>query len=151
MSMTAATITATPNATTSTTKPRSLRRTTLVVGAGAAVATTAAAAALHGAGVSFEIDGEMIPLAGFAQLTFISALIGGVMVAACNRRSQTPHHRFVQLAIALTALSCVPSVALPPEAATKVALVALHVLAAAIIVPVLARYATDSPAHHTHD
>ena len=45
--------------------------------------------------------------------------------------------------MALTALSCVPSVVWPDDAATKVALVALHVLAAAIVVPVLVRHAHD--------
>ena len=43
----------------------------------------------------------------------------------------------------LTAMSCVPSVALPPDVATKVTLVALHLMAAAIIVPVLARQLED--------
>jgi hypothetical protein len=38
-------------------------------------------------------------------------------------------------------VSCVPSVALPPDAATKLTLVATHLVAAAIIVPVLARRA----------
>jgi hypothetical protein len=42
-----------------------------------------------------------------------------------------------------TTMSCVPSVAWPPDAATKLALVALHLLAAAIIVPVLVRHAND--------
>jgi Family of unknown function (DUF6069) len=45
--------------------------------------------------------------------------------------------------VALTALSCVPSVAMPSDTATKVALTALHLLAAAIIVPVLMRHAHD--------
>jgi peptidoglycan/LPS O-acetylase OafA/YrhL len=145
MSMTATSITPTTTTAESPTthKPASLRRATVTVGAVAAVVTAAAAAALHAAGVSFEIDGEMIPIAGFAQLTFISAVIGGVLVAVFNRKSSAPHHRFMQVAVALTALSCVPSVAMPPEASTKLSLVALHLLAAAIIVPVLARHAND--------
>ncbi len=48
-------------------------------------------------------------------------------------------------AVALTALSCVPSVTWPDDAATKLALVALHVLAAAIVVPALVRHAHDWP------
>src|SRR4051794_28251833 len=119
----------------------SLRRTTVVVGLGTAAVTTAAAAAIHAAGVSLAVGGQMIPLAGFAQMTFLGAVIGGVLLAVLNRRSAAPHRRFVQTTVVLTALSCVPSVALPPEAATKVALVSLHLLAAAIIVPALARHA----------
>lgn len=119
----------------------SLPATTVLVGLGAAVVVTAVAAAATVAGVPLEIDGEMIPIAGFAQMTFLGAVIGGVLVAVLNRRSVEPRHRFVQAAVTLTTLSCVPSVLLPPDAATKIALVATHVIAAAIIVPVLARHA----------
>ncbi len=42
-------------------------------------------------------------------------------------------------AVALTALSCLPSVTMPPDAATKIVPVAVHVLAAVIMVRVLAR------------
>jgi peptidoglycan/LPS O-acetylase OafA/YrhL len=120
----------------------SLRRTTVVAGLVAAVTTTVAAA-VHAAGVSFEVDGEMIPLAGFAQMTFLGAVIGGVLLAVLNRRSRSARRRFLQTAVALTALSCVPSVTWPDDAATKLALVALHVLAAAIVVPALVRHAHD--------
>ena len=119
----------------------SLRRATVVSGLGAAAVTTAAAGALHAAGVSFEIEGEVIPLLGFAQMTFLGAVIGGVLLAVLNRRSRAAAHRFLQATVVLTAASCLPSVAWPDDAATKVALVALHVLAAVIIVPALARHA----------
>jgi hypothetical protein len=114
---------------------------TLAIGAVAAAVTTAAAAVVHAAGVPFAVDGEMIPLAGFAQMTLLGAIIGGLLLAVTNRFSAHPRRRFIQITSVLTALSCVPSVALPPDAATKVALVALHVLAAAIVVPPLARRA----------
>jgi len=93
--------------------------------------------------VSFEVDGEMIPVVGFAQMTFLGAVIGGVVLAVLNRRSRSARRRFLQTAAALTALSCVPSVTWPDDAATKLALVALHVLAAAIVVPALVRHAHD--------
>jgi len=124
-----------------------LRRTTVVAGLGAAVVTTVVAAALHAAGVSFEVDGEMIPLAGFAQMTFLGAVIGSVVLAVLNRRSRSTRRRFLQTAVALTALSCVPSVTWPDDVATKLALVALHALAAVIVVPALVRHANDRPAH----
>jgi hypothetical protein len=118
-----------------------LRRTTVVAGLVGAAITTAAAAAVHAAGVSFEIEGEMIPIVGFAQMTLIGAVLGGLILAVLNRRSSTAHRHFVGTAVALTALSCVPSIAMPDDAGTQIALVALHVLAAAIIVPALARHA----------
>jgi hypothetical protein len=85
------------------------------------------------------VDGEMIPLAGFAQMTFIGAVFGGLIAAFVKRRSIAPRRRFLHTTGALTALSCVPSIALPPDLATKLALVATHLIAAAIMVPVLAR------------
>ena len=129
-------------ATTTATTSRSLLRTTVTVGVVAAVGTTAVAAALRAAGVPFEVDGA-IPLMGFAQMTLLGAFIGGIIVAVLNRRSAVPRQRFLQVTGLLTALSCVPSVTLPPDAATKIALVATHLVAAAIIVPVLARHAHD--------
>jgi hypothetical protein len=131
----------TTSAPTSRTLTGSLRRTTVVAGVASAAVTTAAAAAAHGAGVSFTVEGEMIPLAGFAQMTLVGAVIGGVLLAVLNRRSVAARRRFLESTAALTVLSCVPSVAWPEDAGTKLALVALHVLAAAIIVPVLARHA----------
>jgi peptidoglycan/LPS O-acetylase OafA/YrhL len=122
---------------------RSLRRTTVVAGLAAAAVTTGVAAAVHAAGVSFKVDGRMIPLVDFAQLTFLGAVIGGVLLAVLNRRSRSARRRFLHTAAALTALSWVPSVAWADDAATQLALVALHVLAAAIVVPALVRHAHD--------
>src|SRR5207237_2068327 len=107
----------------------------------AAAVTTAAAGVAHAAGVPFVIDGEMIPMAGFAQMTLLGAVVGGLLLAASNRFSARPRRRFIQTTSVLNAVSCLPSVALPPDAATKLALVALHGLAAVIIVPLLARRA----------
>jgi hypothetical protein len=140
MSVSTQVLTATP----STVRPAtSLRRTTVTVGLAAAAATSAVAAAVHAAGTPLAVGGEMIPLAGFAQMTLLGAVIGGVLLAVLNRRSAAPGRRFVQTSVVLTALSCVPSVALPPDAATKMALVTLHLFAAAIIVPALIRHAAD--------
>lgn len=125
--------------TTTTTRSHPVRRAALISGAVAAVATTGIAAAAHGAGVPLEIDGQMIPLAGFAQMTLLGAVLGGLLAAALSRYSTQARRWFVRAAVALTALSCVPSVVLPPDAATKIALVATHVVAAFIIVPALAR------------
>lgn len=136
---TAPTVTDAPDSTTRTT--RSLRRSTVIAGLVAAAATAGAGAAFHAAGVSFEVGGEPIPVLGFAQMTIVGAVIGGVLLAVLNRRSSSARRRFVQTTVALTALSCVPSVAWPDDTASKAALVALHALAAAIVVPALVRHA----------
>jgi hypothetical protein len=61
---------------------------------------------------------------------------------------QRPHRRLLQATAALTPLSCVRSVAWPDDVSTKVALLAIHLLAAAVIVPVLVRHAHDRLARH---
>jgi hypothetical protein len=82
-----------------------LRRTTVVVAAVGAAATTMSAAIMRAAGVHLAAGGR-IPLAAFAQFTFAGALLGGLLVAILNRRSTSPRHRFIQIAVTLTALSC---------------------------------------------
>ena len=119
----------------------SLRRTTIVVGAVGAAATTLAAASFRGAGVHLAVHGR-IPLAAFAQLTFLGALLGGLLVAVLNRRSAVPRRRFFQFVVALTALSCMAPAAGGDDAASKIGLIAIHLLAATIIAPVLARHTT---------
>lgn len=120
-----------------------LRRATLVIAAVAAVGTSAAAAALHAAGVSFAIDGESIPVLGFAQMTFLWTLVGGVLAGSFRKRSAHPQRRFVQATIALTVLSCIPSVTAPASTGTRAALVVTHLVAAAIAIPLLARRLAD--------
>ena len=138
MSTTTATATASP----AVTRPAgSVRRTTIGAGVAAAAAAVGVAAAAHGAGASLEIDGERIPLLGFAQMTLIGAVLGGLLLAVLNRRSRAAGRRFLQASVALTVLSCVPSVTWPDDTATKVALVATHLVAAAIIIPALVRHA----------
>lgn len=117
-----------------------LPRATVSVGVVAAGATTASAAVVRAAGVSLAVHGR-IPLAGFAQITFIGAVIGGVLLAVLNRRSSTPRQRFIQMTTGLVLLSCVVPAAFADTVASKVALVALHLVAAAIIVPMLTRHA----------
>jgi peptidoglycan/LPS O-acetylase OafA/YrhL len=117
-----------------------LLRSTVSVGALAAAVTTAGAVALRAAGVPLAVHGK-IPLAGFPQVTFIAAVIAGALLAFLNRRSSAPRRRFVQMAIGLTAISCVLPAAFADTTASKFALVTLHLVAAAIIVPVLARHA----------
>lgn len=63
-----------------------LPRTTVSVGVLAAAVTAAGAVALRAAGVPLAVHGK-IPLAGFAQITFIAAVTGGVLLAVLNRRS----------------------------------------------------------------
>jgi len=134
-----ATVAPTTTSTTSRRHGHPLLTATVVSGVVAAAATTAVAATAHAAGVPLAVDGEQIPLLGFAQMAFLGAVIGGVLVAALNRWSGRARQRFQVIVAVLTAASCIPSVTLPPDTATKLVLVATHLVAAAIIVPVLVR------------
>jgi Family of unknown function (DUF6069) len=138
------TATAAPTGSATTTTGRRshpLLKATVVSGTVAAIATTAVAAVAHAAGVPLTIDGEQIPFLGFAQMTFIGAVLGGLIAAALDRWGGRARQRFQVIAGALIVVSCIPSVSLPPDTATKLTLVATHLLAAAIIVPVLVRRA----------
>ncbi len=122
------------------TRRRPILRTTVVAGVVATVVVTAMAAVAAAADVPLEIDDDVIPLWGFIQLTLIGAILGGLMAAGFDRWATRARAWFVTTTIVLTALSCIPSVAMPPDAATQVVLVATHLVAAGIIIPALARH-----------
>jgi Family of unknown function (DUF6069) len=121
----------------SDTRP-SLWRTGLKAGVLAAVATTAIALVASAAGVSFEIDGEAIPLAGYAQMTLIGAGLGVLLAKALRRWAKHPQSTFVRTTVALTALSVVPDLTMGFDAASAATLIVAHAVAAAIIIPRLA-------------
>ena len=128
--MTATTIAATP----STTIRPVVWRTGLVAAVAAAATTTVVAAIASGADVPIEIGGEAIPLVGFAQLTLLFSGIGILLARFIGRRSA-----FRTTTIVLAALSLVPDVLADATTATKLTLMATHVVAAAIVIPMLSR------------
>ena len=106
----------------------------------ASVATTVLAAMASLAGVSFaDGTGASIPIAGFAQLTLIFSLVGVGMAAVMGRKARRPRSTFVRTAVTLTALSFVPDLTFGFDAGSAATLIALHIVAAAIVVPTLAR------------
>ncbi|MCU1365402.1 MAG: cell envelope biosis protein OmpA [Ilumatobacteraceae bacterium] len=119
-------------------RSRLLWQPAFVCGAVAAVVATATAAIAHAAGVSFEADGEPIPVTGFAMMTLLGALLGLVIAVLC-RRAAHPRAVFARITVALTAMSIVPDLTMSFDAASRIMLVLIHVTAAAIVVPVLAR------------
>jgi hypothetical protein len=106
----------------------------------ASLATTALAAIASAAGVSFaDSTGKSIPLAGFAQLTLLFSLIGVGMAAVMVRKARRPRSTFTRTALVLTVLSFVPDLTFGFDAASAATLIALHTVAAAIVIPTLAR------------
>ncbi|HST46606.1 DUF6069 family protein [Jatrophihabitans sp.] len=105
----------------------------------ASVATTTLAALASAAGVSFaDKTGASIPIAGFAQLTLVFSLLGVGIAAVLARRARRPRTTFVRTALVLTALSYVPDLTFGFDAGSAATLIALHTVAAAIVVPALA-------------
>lgn len=111
----------------------------LVSGAVASVATTVTAAVASAADAALTIDGEEIPLLGFAQMTMLGAVIGTVLAWAFSKWASRPRRTFVATTVALTALSLVPDVVVNASTVTKLVLMATHVVAAAIVVPTVAK------------
>jgi Family of unknown function (DUF6069) len=126
-----------------TTTPR--RGTGSVVGAGlaatavAALATSTVAAAGSAAGISLDVSGAPIPVSGFAVLTVVFSLVGVVLAAVLARRARLPRSTFVRTTGVLTALSLVPDVVADATTDTRVLLMVTHLVAAAIVVPAVAR------------
>lgn len=115
-----------------------LWRAGLRAGALAAAATTAVASVAVAAGVPLEVDGERIPLAGFAQMTLLCTVLGFVLAKALARWARTPQRTFTATAVALTLLSFVPDLLIAATPATKTLLIVTHVTAAAIVIPAVA-------------
>jgi hypothetical protein len=114
-------------------------RTAVLAGSAAAVATTAIAAAAFGAGVPLTVEGEQIPLLGFAQMTLLGAAIGFAFARALARWASSPRRTFTVVTVTLTALSLVPDLTVAATPASKAVLIATHLAAAAIVIPAFAR------------
>ena len=120
---------------------RGLVGTGLIATFAAMVATTLAAALAQAVGVDFEVShgGESIPLSGFAVVTGFFSVVGVLLAAALLRWSARPAERFVQTAVTLTAISLMPPLLSGADIATSNALLGLHLIAATVMIPTLAR------------
>ena len=126
---------------------RGLAGTGLIATLAAMVVTTLAAALAQAVGVDFEVPdgGETIPLPGFAVVTGFFSVVGVVIAAALRRWSARPAKRFVQTAVSLTAISLVPPLLAGANTATSAALLGLHLVAATVMIPTLARSLRTRP------
>jgi amino acid transporter len=71
-------------------------------------------------------------------LTLVFSLVGVGIAAVLARKARRPRATFVRTALTLTALSFVPDLTFGFDAGTAATLIALHIVAAAIVVPTLA-------------
>ncbi|GLX99398.1 DUF6069 family protein [Herbidospora sp. NBRC 101105] len=111
----------------------------LAATAAAAVATVAVAVAGEAAGISLAIGGAPIPVPGFAVLTVVFSVMGLALALVLARWARRPRAAFVRTTIVLTAVSLVPDVLVEASTATQLLLMLTHVVAAAIVIPAVAR------------
>ena len=135
--MTTTTHTVVPAAT--VTSGRSVFLAGIAATAVASLATPAVAAAGHAAGISLEVAGAPIPVPGFATLTALFSLVGLVLAVALRRFARSPRRTFVRVTVALTVLSLVPDLLVDAAPSTKVLLMVTHLVAAAVVIPAIAR------------
>lgn len=105
----------------------------------ASAATVGVAAAGLAAGIGLDIAGAPIPLSGFPTLTAVFSLVGVVLAAVLHRFARRPRSTFVRTTVALTLLSLVPDVIADAPWDTRILLMVTHLVAAAIVIPALAR------------
>ncbi|MET7426356.1 DUF6069 family protein [Dactylosporangium sp. NPDC005555] len=133
MSTTTATTAAAPN------------RTGLLVGTGAVAAavagaaTSAVAAVGNAAGISLHVGGAPIPVLGFAMLTVVFSAVGLLLAVVLAYKARHPRRAFIRTTVVLTVLSLVPDVTADAATATKALLMVTHLVAAAIVIPAVAR------------
>jgi len=120
----------------------SLVATGVVAAALASGATTTVAAAGSAAGISLDVGGAPIPVLGFAVLTAFFSLVGLVLAVVVSRKARRPRSTFIRTTVALTVLSFVPDVIADATPATKALLMLTHLVAAAIVIPAVARRLT---------
>jgi hypothetical protein len=73
------------------------------------------------------------------MLTVIFSVLGLAIATALRRFARRPRTAWIRTTVVLTALSFVPDVLADAAVPTKVLLVLTHVVAAAIVIPAVAR------------
>ena len=76
---------------------------------------------------------------GFATLTAFFSVIGLVIAVVLARFALHPRRAWIRTTVVLTMLSLVPDVIVDAAPATQALLMLTHVVAAAIVVPAVAR------------
>ncbi len=127
----------TPLATTSST--RTLTATGVTAAAVASAATMTVAAVGHAAGISLDMGGAPIPVSGFGVLTAVFSLVGVALAVVLSRKARHPQRAFIRTTVVLTVLSLVPDAIADAAPATKALLMFAHLVAAAIVIPAVAR------------
>ena len=121
--------------------PRRLAVTGGIATVVAMVATSLVTILAKAGGVDFELPdgGQAMPWSGVAVTTGVFSVVGILMAAGFRRWSARPDARFLTTTVTLTAISLVPPFLVEANAATVAALVVIHLVAAAVVIPALTR------------
>jgi hypothetical protein len=136
---TTTTTTTAPATTTAAPSAGSLLRRGAVATVLAAAATAVVATAGQAIGVSLAVAGAPIPPSGFATMTVIFSVLGLLIALVLRRFARSPRTAWIRTTVALTALSLVPDVLADADTSTKAVLMVTHLVAAAIVIPAVAR------------
>ena len=116
-----------------------LLRAGVAAAAAASAATMTVAAVGHAAGISLDVSGAPIPVPGFGVLTGLFSSVGLILAVVLSYKARNPRRGFVRTTVVLTALSLVPDAIADAAPATKALLMLTHLVAAAIVIPTVAR------------
>jgi hypothetical protein len=107
----------------------------------AAAAATEAVVALAGAtGATVAIQGNDLKPGGCAVAVLLCMVAAVGVLAAARRWASSPARTWVRATVALTVLSFVPDLTVPDTSTTsRLVLMTAHVVAAAIVIPAVAR------------
>jgi hypothetical protein len=140
----------------STTKAAPVWRVAAVATICAAVATETVAAIARSLDVSMKAgkigatSSERIPTGGFASLTLMLGAIGVLLAVAFARWAKRPARTYTVVTVCLTAMSFIPSLAAGhTSGGTKAVLCLGHIVAAAIIIPTVAKQLSRIEARST--
>lgn len=128
----------------------------IVAGVVASVVVIVVVAIAEAADVPMEVaenstkQPEQIPLLGYASVILGSTIVGLLLATALARWAGRPRSVFVVAALALTAASLAFPATTTATTATKVMLEITHVIAAAIVIPVIAAHLPPRRATRQH-
>lgn len=105
----------------------------------AAAATATVAGTAQAAGISLNVAGAPIPVPGFAVMTAVFATLGLLIALALRRYAARPRTAWLRTTVVLTALSFTPDLLADAAPTTKALLMTTHLIAAALIIPAVAR------------
>jgi hypothetical protein len=134
--MTATYVTTAPRVTTTTV---SLLASGVLATAAASAATPVVAMAGRALGISLDVEGAPIPVLGFATMTALFSVVGLILAVVLARVARRPRRTWVRTSVALTVLSFAPDLIFGAAMSTRVLLMLTHVVAAAIVIPAVAR------------